>query len=267
MIYLLNVYKAELKVKFALWLQYRAAMIIWMIGLVITPLVYLMVWTTVSNGNGGAVDGISTAQFAGYFISMMVVNQLTYTWIMWEYDYEIRQGRLSPKLLRPFHPIHEDIAENLTYKVLTFMVIIPIALFLSWLFKPSFEATLGQRLAFLLSVLFAFLIQFLSGWTVAILAFWTNRVSAINRIYFLGKLFLSGQMAPLILLPPFLETAATYTPYRWMLSFPVELFMGWAEGALIWQGLLVQLFWVIFMAVLSQLVWRAGIRRYSAVGA
>lgn len=265
--FLLNVYRAQIKIHFALWFQYRIAMLLWMIGLVITPLVYLVVWRTVAETNGGSVNGVTAGEFAAYFIVMMVVNQMTYTWVMWEYDYIIRLGKLSPMLLRPFHPIHADIADNITYKLFAFFVIMPIALLLSWLFNPTITLSFWQVVAFIPALLMSFLIQFFLGWTVAILAFWTDRVSAANRIYFLGKLFLAGQLAPLAMLPPSLQSFAGYTPFPSTLAFPVELLLGWVSGTAVWQGLLTQLFWVSFAIILSQLVWRAGIRRYSAVGA
>jgi len=47
---------------------------------------------------------------------------MTFTWIMWEYDYRIREGLLSPVLLRPVHPIHADIADNISSKLVTLPV-------------------------------------------------------------------------------------------------------------------------------------------------
>ena len=67
-----------------------------------------------------------TAQFAAYFIVLMLVDHVTYTWIMYEYEYRVREGMLSPALLRPVHPIHADIADNVSSKVLTtpFMLVV-----------------------------------------------------------------------------------------------------------------------------------------------
>ena len=48
--------------------QYQASLFIWMIGQVLEPLVYLIVWSTVSNGSGGSVGGY-TQGFAGYYLA------------------------------------------------------------------------------------------------------------------------------------------------------------------------------------------------------
>ena len=50
-----DLYAQQFKTTFAAMLQYRASLVIWMIGHVLEPLVYLIVWSTVSNSAGGSV--------------------------------------------------------------------------------------------------------------------------------------------------------------------------------------------------------------------
>jgi ABC-2 type transport system permease protein len=113
----------------------------------------------------------------------------------------------------------------------------------------------------------AFLLRFLLEWALAQAAFWTTRVSAINQSYFVLILFLSGQIAPLSLFPPVFQTIAAVMPFRWMLGFPVELILGRLSPAEALAGLGMQTLWVGLAFLLMRIVWRAGIRLYSAVGA
>jgi ABC-2 type transport system permease protein len=265
--HLAAIYYQQVKTMTAVHLQYRVAMIIWLIGIVVEPLVYLVVWTTVADASGGSVNGFAPADFAAYFIASMIVNHLTFTWHMWEYDYRIREGLLSPMLLRPFHPIHADIAENFSYKVITLLVIVPSAVALSLLFRPAFNPPTWSLLLFLPALILAFFVQFLLGWALAMAAFWTTRIMAINRTYFLGKLFLAGQLAPLALLPPFLQVAASVLPFRWMLSFPIELALGRLTFSQSLWGLFAQVIWLLLALIGVGAIWKAGVRRYSAVGA
>ena len=96
-----RLYAQQFKTTFASMVQYRASLFIWMISQVLEPLVYLIVWSTVSNGNGGSVGGYTARGFAAYYLVLMLVNQVTYTWIMFEYEYRVRQGSLSFALLKP----------------------------------------------------------------------------------------------------------------------------------------------------------------------
>ncbi|MBE2201828.1 MAG: ABC-2 family transporter protein [Anaerolinea sp.] len=264
---LARIYQQQFKTWTAVQLQYRAAMIIWLIGIVIEPVVYLVVWTNVAQASGGEVNGFTVPDFAAYFIATMVVNHLAFTWHMWEYDYRIREGLLSPLLLRPLHPIHADVAENLSYKAITSLVMFPAAAVLILIFKPASSFTVIHTVAFAPSLILAFSIQFLWGWALAMIAFWTTRVNAIIRMYFLGKIFLAGQLAPVALLPDWLQTIATFSPYRWMLSFPAELLLARVSTADIWWGLLAQVIWTILGVAAVKLIWRAGVKRYAAFGA
>lgn len=267
MTWLLAIYRANFRVTIATQLQYRASLIIWLLGTVLEPTIYLVVWRTIARSSGGAVGGYSAADFAAYFLVLMIVNHLTFSWIMWEYEYRIRQGIFSPLLLRPIHPIHKDIADNLAYKLITFPVLLPAAIALALTFGAEFVVTPWAIVAFIPALLLAFLVRFLIEWTLAMSAFWTTRTGAVNQMYFVVSLFLSGQVAPLDLLPAPIRAAATILPFRWTVSFPVELALGrlTPQGAV--AGLAAQVGWLLGSLILLGLVWRVGVRRYSGVGA
>jgi ABC-2 type transport system permease protein len=260
-------YLQQFKTTFASMLQYRASLFIWMISAVLEPLIYLIVWSTVSVSRGGSVGDYTAGQFAAYFIVFMLVNQVTYTWIMYEYEYRIREGLLSSALLRPVHPIHADIAENISSKLISMPVIILVAGGLALIFKPTVSFALWAVLAFIPALVLAFLIRFLIEWTLAQSAFWTTRVSAFNQVYFVLVLFLSGQIAPLSLFPGAIQVLANILPFRWMIGFPVELILGRLTPIQTLTGLAAQVFWLLVSLGMVRLVWRAGIRIYSAVGA
>ncbi len=261
------IYLSYLKTTLALQFQYRVAMSIWMIGRLLEPLVYLVVWTTVADARGGSVGGYSPADFAAYYIVLMLVNQFTFTWIMHEYEYRIRSGDLSSVLLKPIHPIHSDLADNIGYKVLTSVIIFPAAGFLYWLFDPALNTNLTLFGLFIISMILAYLLRFLLEWSLALIAFWTTRNEAFNQMYFLLGLFLSGRIAPLNLLPDWLRTMADVLPFKWAVAFPVELVLGRLTPEEISEGLLIQTAWLIAGVILHRLVWWRGVRRYSAVGA
>jgi ABC-2 type transport system permease protein len=264
---LLGLYKQQFKTTFASMLQYRASLFIWMIGQVLEPLIYLVVWSTVSESRGGSVGDYTVGEFAAYFIVFMLVNQVTYTWIMYEYEYRIREGMLSPSLLRPVHPIHADIADNVSSKLVSLPMMLLIAAGLALIFRPTATFQLWAILVFIPALFLAFLVRFLVEWTLAQAAFWTTRVSAINQVYFVLVLFLSGQIAPLSLFPRAIQVLADILPFHWMIGFPVELVLGHLTPIQAVTGLAAQAAWLIVSLGLVRVVWRAGIQIYSAVGA
>ncbi len=120
-------YRQQFKTSLAVMLQYRASLVIWLISHLLEPLVYLVVWSAVATARGGSVGGYGSAEFASYFILLMLVNHVTYTWVMYEYEYRVRHGSLSFALLRPVHPIHADLADNISSKIITLPLILVAA--------------------------------------------------------------------------------------------------------------------------------------------
>lgn len=263
---MIDLYRAYFRMSIALNLQYRMAMLIWLIGMIVEPLMYLVVWRTVAIYNEGTVSGYSAGDFSAYFIATMLVNHVTFSWIMWEYDYRIRMGEFSSTLLKPIHPIHKDIAENLGYKLLTLLVIVPTAALLAWLFPPTFVFSGWAIMAFVPVLATAFFMRFLLEWALAMSAFWTTRIGAINQAYFVLLLFFSGRLAPLDLFPDFVQTIADLLPFRWMISFPVRLLLGQLSVEETLIGFAAQLLWLGIGYALIRVVYRAGIKRYAAFG-
>jgi ABC-2 type transport system permease protein len=264
---LVGLYGAKFRTEIALQLAYRGALVIWLIGIVLEPIVSLVVWTTVANGQGGAVGGFTAGEFAAYFTILMIVNQLTVTWHFWFFEWRVRNGYFSPLLLLPVHPIHSDIAENLTFKMLTATIVVPVAIFLVVAFGATFHTQPWHVAAFVPALLLAMALRFVLEWTLGAAAFWITRTGAFNQAYTVVMLFLSGFIAPLALFPATIQTVAALLPFRWMVAFPVEVALGrLAPGAVV-LGFAAQAAWIAVVLVVMRIVWAAGTRRYSAVGA
>lgn len=269
--YYVDVYRANLKVGMALMLQYRFAMLIWGVWGFVGPLISLAVWTAASQARGGAVAGggaaFSRADFAAYFLTFMIFSHLTMSWDAFEFSYRVRSGGLSPLLLKPVHPIHHDGARNIAFKVVTSGMLLPVWVALWFLLKPSPPHSASGLLLAVPSLLLAALMRYVWQYALAAIAFWTTRVEAVNQLYFTLDAFLSGRVAPLALLPGALGAVAYYAPFRWMAAFPVELALGRVPPEQVLPGFLWQVFWLAMAVVVLRLLWRAGVRQYSAVGA
>ena len=261
------IYAAKFRAEVALQFAYRGMIAIWLLGLVVQPVVALVVWTTVAASQGGAVQGFEAADFAAYFTTLMVVNHLTFTWHFSTMEWRIRNGFFSPLLLRPVHPVHADVVENIAFKLITFPLLAVTAVFLVIAFGARFQAEPWQAIAFVPALVLAGVLRFVFEWNVGLGAFWITRMGAITQTYWVVVLFLSGQVAPLELFPAPIRVLATVLPFRWMVSFPVELAVGRVspDGAAF--GFVMQGAWIAISLVVLRVAWRAGVRRYSAVGA
>lgn len=261
-----ELYLGHFRVTMSRYMAYRVELVIWLLSMILQPVVFLAVWQNAANQIGGSVNGFTRGEIATYFILVMLVNHLTMAWVMFEWEARVQKGELSYLLLRPHHVVHRDLGENITFKVATFPIMLLTAIGLKYTFAPTIEITLRSFLAFLPALLLAYALRFAVDWITALGAFYTTRVDAINVLHFFVLLLFSGQMSPLPLLPPQMQTVATYLPYRWMIDFPIRLLMGRLTPEEMWVGFGMQAVWLVVIIGIGAFVWERGLRRFTAVG-
>ena len=103
-----RVAQALLVSQYALMLEYRAEIVLWALSGVL-PLIMLGVW---SGSGAGAGAGLSAQQISRYFLSAFLVRQFTVVWVVWQFEEDTIQGRLSPYLLQPLHPLWRYVAAH-----------------------------------------------------------------------------------------------------------------------------------------------------------
>jgi len=163
--------------------QYRVQSVLWMLFSVIRPVIFLAAWVAVANAQGGRVGAYEVRDFAAYYIALSLVSQLTMAWDAYEFEFEVRMGRLAPKLLRPLHPIHYAVAWNIIWKLTTILPLLVVLTLVSVSFDVRFRTTPAHVALFVPSVLLAAALSFVSGWVLASVAFWTTRVHAVSSLW------------------------------------------------------------------------------------
>ncbi|WP_448616304.1 ABC transporter permease [Modestobacter sp. URMC 112] len=246
--------------------QYRTANYLYMLGMIAEPVIYLVVWSAVADAQGGSVQGITAGEFAAYYIVWTLVRNMNIVFTPYGWEERIRQGELSGMLVRPVHPIHFDLAYFAGWKVVVIVLWLPIAVVLSLVFRPTFDVSAVEVLVFLLAIWGAYLIRSMLLWALGMVTFWTTRVSALYELYFTAELLLSGRLLPLVLLPGWAGTLADWAPFKYTFGYPIEVLAGDLTTGALWSGLALQAVWVAAGALLVAVVWRFGVRRYSAVG-
>jgi ABC-2 type transport system permease protein len=266
MVYLMNVYRAYMRVEMSVKAQYRANLALWMIGALVEPIVYLIVWMNVANAQGGEIGGYTAAKFAAYYLVLLFVRQATAAPGPNMMAWRIRSGDMSFALLRPVAPLWADIAENLSHKLQTFFALIPISIVVGLAFGARLNPPLWSVLAFIPAILLASVLRFVLQYAIAILGFWMDRNDGIFSTYWTLQTFMGGMLAPLTLLPEPLRIAANLLPFKWFFAFPIDLMLGnlSVDEALIGFG--AQIAWIAGSTVITVLMWRTGLKRYGAFG-
>jgi ABC-2 type transport system permease protein len=132
--------------------------------------------------------------------------------------------------------------------------------------RPEVHFTGQDLLAFVPALALAWAVRFLWGYWLALLAFWATRADGLLSLQDALVFLLGGQVAPTMLLPGLLRGASVVLPFRYMLAFPAEVLTGQVRGPELWRGFVFQIGWLLVAAALFAVLWRTGLRRYSAVG-
>ncbi len=206
--------------------QYRVATYMWLVGMLAEPIVYLVVWTTIADQQGGSVQGITTGEFAAYYIVWTLVRNMNIVFTPYGWEWRIREGELSAALLRPLHPIHDDIAGFAGWKVVTIILWLPIAAVLWIAFDPSIDIRAAEIAAFSVAIWGAYLIRTMFLTSLGMVTFWTTRVSALFELAVGLELLLSGRLVPLPLMPAWAEDVANVLPFKWSFYFPIQTLVG-----------------------------------------
>ncbi len=231
----------------------------------------IYLWRKIYEGKaaGSDVAGYSLTGMISYYLLVTIVDALTaVSEDDWQIAADIKDGNISQFLLKPI--------DYLIYRFCLFMAgrfifvavsLIPLGLFIFFMRKyfvtPANPETFGW---FVLSLTMTGLLQFLMSYTMALLAFWVLEVSTFIFILFAFEYIAGGHLFPLDILPPQIAAVLNYTPFPYLLFFPVSVYLGQTTGQALWQGLLIQAFWLVTFYFLARFVWSRGIRKYSAVG-
>jgi ABC-2 type transport system permease protein len=248
--------------------QYRANLIMYLLYWLVSPIIYLAVWTSIANSKG-SVNGLTASDFTTYYMTLLIVDQITSNIVIHTFAYKIQDGTLSGELVRPIHPMLTNaLINNIAFKVLTIMGFIPVWTLLFFLFKPDYSTvTFTGILLAIPAMIIGFFVGFLLSAAVTALAFWTTRVYSIHEFYYALILLFSGQFVPLTLMPRLIQDIAQYLPFQLFIYYPIQLILGKLSSEQILRGYLMGAIWLAVAITLFNLVWRNGVKRFSAVGA
>ena len=243
-------------------LEYRAELLLWALSGSL-PIILMGVWVQAAEKGNFGLDSLD---FARYFFCVFLIRQFTVVWVIWEFEEEVLEGKLSFALLQPIDPVWRHVAMHLGERLARLpFVILLICLFFLVYPQAFWLPSLKNVILCIIATTMAFVLRFLLQYSLAMFAFWTERASAIEQFSFLFYLFLSGYIAPLEVFPPLVKKIALLTPFPYFIHFPVALLIDLPVN--LGRGFLVMLIWGSLFFVWNRWLWRRGLKKYSGMGA
>jgi len=259
--YAVRVGRQYLATQYANMAEYRSEIILWLFAMVL-PFILMGPWMTAAATGRLAM---TPEQMARYFLAVFIVRQFTVVWVIWDFEFQIVEGRLSGQLLKPIDPVWNYVCMHLAEQMtrLPFWIVL-VTVFL--LCNPGARWTPGWScLLAVPAIALTFTLRFALQYTFAMLAFWMERAAAIEQLSFLPYMFLSGLVAPLAVFPPGLRHLAEMTPFPYLVDFPAQLIIGGHVDA--GRGFVTMGAWIVALLLLNRLMWHRGLRQYSGMGA
>ena len=251
------------------WSAYRTHSLVSVFVGPVYFIVQYFIWTAVYGG-GGTLGGMELEQTIRYFGASALIGYLTMDFADWNLQMLVRTGKFLTFTLRPMHHRFFALSQKLGHRVLGFFFeFLPCLLIFQFVFKINMvPRELGWTI---LSVMLAFLMNFYVNYCIGMTAFYFVQARGIRVVYQLFAQIFSGALIPLSFFPAVIQRVMMFLPFQYTNYITAMVWTGSHSvgemGLTIPQAVLCQAVAVAVTALMSELIYRASIRRFTAVGA
>jgi ABC-2 type transport system permease protein len=245
---------------------YRIESLIWFLLELIPLLIILSFWYSLLST--GRLSPSQFSQLALYYITTLVISRTTSIHFEdWVID-EIKDGRISTYLLKPFSYQIYLLANEVTWRFAGLVYLLPSLLIFVPILKDSPPIILQSINVFLFVfvIVVSFFQKFILGFIIGIAAFWFDQSKSLVHFKWMCEGIFGGAWLPLYLFPHWLQTVAGLTPFYSWNYFPIQLLFGKSSSAEIISGIILSVFWACLLYLLSKYLWHRALLKYSAVG-
>ncbi len=262
-----NQFKKNLAIISYSWkdfMEYRGYMVFWIVLESLGFFLMYFLWMYIYQGNN-LIAGYTLSSMITYYFIVYILKQYTVSYFDWNVVKKIRTGEFAQFLYRPLGAYQYYFFKNIGEKLIRIIASIPVLVVMFLLLRNYFIMPV-HPFWFLIACSISFL---LNNWLIMILsyiAFWTENGEMF--IYFKDSLiyYLSGAMIPLILFGKEVAAFLRCLPFRYFVSFPVEIYLGKVSINEIYTGLAIAITWLMLFIFLEKWIYKKGVKKFSAVG-
>lgn len=261
----LIIFSASLQNEFV----YRLNFILWRFRNVLRLLMTYFLWRGIFT-NQSEVFGYGQGEILTYvFLILIVVSIVMSAPSGDNIGSEIANGDLSNYLVKPINYLRYWFTRDLASKALNLSFnALEVSVLWLWL-RPDIKlpSDLLTWLGFMLSMVIAIGIYFFFSVGLRLIAFWTPE--NIWPIAFLTYVLLettSGAVFPLDILPQNIQTALQFTPFPYLIYYPIAIFLGKIQGLEMLRILIQASIWLFITYKVTFFVWQKGLKVYGAEG-
>lgn len=243
-------------------------MIIYSLSTALIPLLGLALWFTTSNFSNLPYTKF---ELLAYFMAVLYVGTATGMWQSWYINESINNGNFSAYIIKPisiFERYLTELLSDASYKVMVISLLLPI----SYIFIPrevwgQFSINFVSLSLFAVSVIVGFMVLFFIELSIGLSSVWFYDIDFLKGSIDVTNLLFAGKFVPLVFLPPFLSNVAIFLPFRYAVSFPVEILLHRLSNQAIIFGFTIEFFYFAVTFIIYNLILKMFLKNYKGYGA
>lgn len=227
----------------------------------------LLLWCAIYKSGSQNLD-MSIREMIAYYLFVLFVDNMTCDNLIWKIPQAIQYGDLNKYLMKPakfrIYMLCSEISQNAVFFV---TIGLPI-LILMFLFRSrlGIAFSMVNFFFFVAALIIGYIINFLLNYLVCMLAFYMTDVSSLCMSLDMLKGLLTGKTIPISLVPKALYGVLIVSPFQFICYFPIMVLLNHYTVTQMISQVLLGLFWIVVLYAASEIAWRLGLKRYSAVG-
>ncbi|HUS52036.1 MAG TPA: ABC-2 family transporter protein [Candidatus Bathyarchaeia archaeon] len=259
-------YLAFLKTSLLNAFVYRGPMVVWLAANSLSLVTAVAIWFSASAGE--RIGGYTKPELITYYVAALSLQWLTGWFPFYSVCDEIKHGEIVSRLVKPISYFWQKFAEELGWHLVSSLLGLATTFLFAFFLRDFIvlNFSLTRILLLVPTIILAILVVFSFSLCMGLLSFWFLEVGTVDNLFWIARLILGGQGIPISFIPEAFQIVVKILPFRYMFSFPLEIYFGRLSAMEIIQGVSLQFFWVAILAQLYKLMWNRGRRAYTAFG-
>lgn len=262
----LNVFAMELR----RIVTYRADFWVNFIGQTFFAIVIAyFLWSSIFDTLGtDKLNGFTMRKMIIYYLLVPLVFRIQQGQTIGSISREIYEGSLNKFLLYPINFYGYKVITHLASASFYYIQIgLIIVIYQAFFYDPEvFYLTPLKALYFTLAMLVISIAYFCLNSLSELVAFWADYIWSLGVILRFMVSFLGGALIPLTFFPAWAQEALAYTPFPYMISFPMNILLEGVEFQTFAFNMAVLVCWTLVFYAASRALWNRGRYSYTGVG-
>lgn len=263
-------YISIFRISFAQEFAYRLNFIMWRVRNVMQFLLLFFLWNTVYQDPSRVVFGYDKAKILTYVFGILVIRAIVFSARAVDVAGDISRGDITNLLLKPINFFKFWLTRDISSKGLNLIFAAVEFSILFLILRPPFflQTDPATLIAFIISLGLAMLTFFVLLMITSFVPFWFPEAAwgAQFLVVVIMTEFLSGGLFPLDILPAGIQKFLYFTPFPYLIFFPIQVYLGKISGQMLLGGIFIALFWFFVLVIAMRYIWHKGLLVYKAEG-